>query len=154
MPSGRKQISFTCWLVCKLVIITSAAFANAATVGAALAPAFVSASIAAFTISYTMTACPAFSKFSAIGLPMCPNPINPMVVILTPYDVNSRFKRSFKAIADYLILHTSYLQWYDAQYGLGEYGPKTYTHLRSHILCFPSMIIDWCYKQHAKRDYS
>src|SRR5579864_7209609 len=74
-----------------MVMTTSARAAAPLAVSSLLPPAATSLATEAGLTSTPSTACPALSRFCAIGSPMLPSPINPMRAI-TP---SSRSKRMF-----------------------------------------------------------
>src|ERR1700733_4200792 len=79
MPSAPKMTSDAASSFASIVITASPSHASA-TLAAPCAPSFMSALLFPGLRLNTVTSCPALMRLSAIAVPMCPRPINPIFI--------------------------------------------------------------------------
>ena len=80
-PLSEKSTSFTCGVSGSIRMTISAAFVTSAGVSSTFNPPSVSSFTGAFRCFDVTSECPAFWRLSAIGVPMMPSPIKPIVVM-------------------------------------------------------------------------
>src|SRR5262249_54922967 len=81
MPVGPRYTSRTCWPAGDIVMTVAAPATAATRSAAAVAPAAAARSTADATVSKARTSWPAATRLRAIGKPMFPNPIKPILAM-------------------------------------------------------------------------